>query len=103
MLIRYLLTLQCVIVATRPLVLSVLRERLENLGRGQEDLNCFNSFLALTTTLITTGIKSAAKTFYILSNEENLLGEKLAAPTLSERNGSWCSNTLVRNVLAIRP
>ena len=76
MLTRYFQFLECVIVATRPLLLSVLRERLENLGHGQEDLNCFNSFLALTTTLITTGIKSAAKTLYILSNEENLLGEK---------------------------
>ena len=65
---------QCVMVATRPLLLLVLRERLENLHRGRGDFSSFDSFLALTTTLIVTGIRSAEKTIHILSNEETLLG-----------------------------
>lgn len=64
---------QCVVRATRPLLLWALRERLDNLGKGQEDLSTFNSFLALTTTLIMTGIRSAEKTLHILSSEETLL------------------------------
>lgn len=28
---------QCVVVATRPLVLSILKERLEKLGQAEED------------------------------------------------------------------
>lgn len=62
---------QCVIVATRPLLLSVLKERLERLGRARED---WQSFLAHTTNLISTGIKSAVKTVQILSNEDTVLG-----------------------------
>ncbi|KAK2761328.1 hypothetical protein FQN54_001850 [Arachnomyces sp. PD_36] len=61
---------QCVIVATRPLLLSVLKERLEKLGHGEED---WQNFLTPTKTLISTGIKSAAKTLQILSDVDSLL------------------------------
>ncbi|KAF9886452.1 hypothetical protein FE257_011484 [Aspergillus nanangensis] len=61
---------QCVIVATRPLLLSILKERLDKLDQGEED---WQSFLAPTKTLISTGIKSAAKTLQILSDEGSLL------------------------------
>ncbi|RMZ46286.1 hypothetical protein CA14_008158 [Aspergillus flavus] len=61
---------QCVIVATRPLLLSALIERLENLDHERE---YWQSFLALTKTLISIGIKSAVKMLQILSNEDNLL------------------------------
>ncbi|KAL1634393.1 hypothetical protein SLS56_002403 [Neofusicoccum ribis] len=61
---------QCVIVATRPLLLSVLKERLERLGREKEG---WQSILAHTTSLISTGIKSAAKTLQILSDEDIIL------------------------------
>lgn len=62
---------QCVIVATRPLLLSILKERLEKLDHGEED---WQSFLAPTKALINTGIKSAVKTLQILSDEDSLLG-----------------------------
>ena len=65
------LRLQCVIVATRPLLLSVLQERLEKLGHGDEN---WHSFLNLTANLIATGIKSAVKTLEILFNQESILG-----------------------------
>ncbi|KAL4942658.1 hypothetical protein BDV06DRAFT_235261 [Aspergillus oleicola] len=61
---------QCVIVATRPLLLSVLKERLEKLGRAEED---WQKFLALPKSLIATGIKSAEKTLQILGDENGLL------------------------------
>ncbi|KAE8340570.1 hypothetical protein BDV24DRAFT_175258 [Aspergillus arachidicola] len=61
---------QCVIVATRPLLLSALIERLENLDHERE---YWQSFLALTKTLISTGIKSAVKMLQILSNDDNIL------------------------------
>ncbi|KAK2609151.1 hypothetical protein QQS21_002233 [Conoideocrella luteorostrata] len=61
---------QCVIVATRPVLLSVLRERLDKLGAREED---WQTFLTLTKPLITTGIKSAAKTLQILSAGDGLL------------------------------
>ncbi|KAE8330613.1 hypothetical protein BDV39DRAFT_212915 [Aspergillus sergii] len=61
---------QCVIVATRPLLLSALIERLENLDHERE---YWQSFLALTKTLISIGIKSAVKMLQILSNDDNLL------------------------------
>ncbi|KAE8355439.1 Zn(II)2Cys6 transcription factor [Aspergillus coremiiformis] len=61
---------QCVIVATRPLILSVLKERLDKLGHGEED---WQNFLAPTKNLISTGIKSAAKTLQILTDEDSLL------------------------------
>lgn len=61
---------QCVLVATRPLLLSVLRERLDKLGHGDEN---WETFLSLTTTLISTGIKSAVKTLQILSLEDTVL------------------------------
>ncbi|KAL2824839.1 hypothetical protein BJY01DRAFT_262820 [Aspergillus pseudoustus] len=61
---------QCVIVATRPLLLSVLKERLERLGHGAED---WQSIVAPTNALISAGIKSAAKTLQILTDEDSLL------------------------------
>ncbi|GAB1210333.1 hypothetical protein APSETT445_009124 [Aspergillus pseudonomiae] len=61
---------QCVIVATRPLLLSVLKERLDKLDHGEED---WQNFLAPTKSLISTGIKSAAKTLQILTHEDSLL------------------------------
>lgn len=64
---------QCVIVGTRPLLLSVLKERLDVLGYPGDD-HC-ESFLAQTGTVISTGIKSAAKTLQILSSEYSLLGK----------------------------
>ncbi|KAJ5218535.1 uncharacterized protein N7498_000634 [Penicillium cinerascens] len=69
---RYITLLyhQCVLVATRPLLLSVLKERLERLGQQKEDLQ---SFLSPTKALISTGIKSAIKTLQILSDEDSLL------------------------------
>lgn len=70
----YMLTackLQCVIVATRPLLLSVLKERLDRLGHGPED---WQSIVAPTDGLIRAGIKSAIKTLQILMDEDNLLG-----------------------------
>ncbi|KAI1453549.1 fungal-specific transcription factor domain-containing protein [Annulohypoxylon moriforme] len=62
---------QCVIVGTRPLLLSVLKERLDVLGYPGDD-HC-ESFLAQTGTVISTGIKSAAKTLQILTSEYSLL------------------------------
>lgn len=70
--IAWLTISKCVIVATRPLLLSALKERLENLDNEKED---WQQFLSLTKTLICTGIKSATKTLQILSNSDTLLGE----------------------------
>ncbi|KAH6658848.1 Zn(II)2Cys6 transcription factor [Plectosphaerella plurivora] len=68
---------QCVIVATRPLLYSVLKERLDKLNGSNDGPNNFENFLALATTLISTGIKSAAKTLHILSREDTLLASFL--------------------------
>ncbi|KAF5003856.1 hypothetical protein FDECE_9621, partial [Fusarium decemcellulare] len=71
---RYITLLyhQCVIVATRPLLLSVLKERLDMLGHpGDEN---WESFLSQTATVISTGIKSAVKTLQILTSDYSLLG-----------------------------
>ncbi|KAL4757014.1 transcription factor domain-containing protein [Aspergillus foveolatus] len=69
---RYITLLyhQCVVVATRPLLLSVLKERLERLGCREDD---WQSFLAPTKALISTGIKSAFKTLQILTDENSVL------------------------------
>ncbi|GAP93113.1 putative Zn 2Cys6 transcription factor [Rosellinia necatrix] len=61
---------QCVLLATRPLLLSILQERLDRLGRVEED---WQSFLSSTTALISAGIKSAVKILQILSFEDSLL------------------------------
>ncbi|KAL5341923.1 hypothetical protein BJX70DRAFT_10513 [Aspergillus crustosus] len=61
---------QCVIVATRPLLLSVLKERLQKLDHGAED---WQSIVAPTNALISAGIKSASKTLQILTDEDSLL------------------------------
>ncbi|KAL2860050.1 hypothetical protein BJX68DRAFT_275503 [Aspergillus pseudodeflectus] len=68
---------QCVIVATRPLLLSILKERLERLGHGAED---WQSIVAPTNALISTGIKSASKTLQILTDEDSLLGVETFLP-----------------------
>ncbi|KAJ4263491.1 hypothetical protein NW762_006310 [Fusarium torreyae] len=70
---RYITLLyhQCVVVATRPLLLSVLKERLDILGHpGDEN---WESFLNQTAAVISTGIKSAVKTLQILTSEYSLL------------------------------
>ncbi|KAJ4309921.1 hypothetical protein N0V84_011245 [Fusarium piperis] len=70
---RYITLLyhQCVIVATRPLLLSVLKERLDMLGHpGDEN---WESFLSQTAAVISTGIKSAVKTLQLLTTEYGLL------------------------------
>ncbi|KAF9873723.1 hypothetical protein CkaCkLH20_08833 [Colletotrichum karsti] len=61
---------QCVIIATRPLLLSALKQQLDSYGRGARDLE---SFMAPLTPLMSTGIKSAVKTLQILSVEDNLI------------------------------
>ncbi|KAL4895512.1 Zn(II)2Cys6 transcription factor [Aspergillus ambiguus] len=61
---------QCVIIATRPLLLSVLKERLDKLGHAEED---WQGFLALPRSLISTGIKSAVTILNILSDENIFL------------------------------
>ncbi|KAJ6442455.1 C6 transcription factor [Purpureocillium lavendulum] len=62
---------QCVIFATRPLLLSVMQERLDLLGfPGDEN---WTDFLAQTGAVISTGIKSAAKTLQILTSEYSVL------------------------------
>ncbi|KAJ5355331.1 uncharacterized protein N7496_012543 [Penicillium cataractarum] len=61
---------KCVLVATRPLLLSVLKERLDRLGGREDD---WQSFLAPTKALISTGIKSALKTLQILADENSQL------------------------------
>ncbi|PYI33394.1 hypothetical protein BP00DRAFT_485399 [Aspergillus indologenus CBS 114.80] len=61
---------QCVIVATRPLLLSALIERLETLTNDGLDTN---DFLSLTKPLLCIGIKSAVKTIEILSGTDSLL------------------------------
>lgn len=59
------------IVATRPLLLSVLKERLDKLGQGEEN---WQKFLALPRSLISIGIKSAEKTLQIINDETGMLG-----------------------------
>lgn len=49
----------------------MLKERLEKLGRAEED---WQKFLALPISLISIGIKSAEKTLRIISDENGLLG-----------------------------
>ncbi|CRK22485.1 hypothetical protein BN1708_013425, partial [Verticillium longisporum] len=61
---------QCVMVATRPLLLFVLQDRLNSPEHGDKD---WEPFLSTTTSLISTGIKSAVKTLQILTDEEYLL------------------------------
>ncbi|CAI7582224.1 unnamed protein product [Penicillium bialowiezense] len=72
---RYITLLyhQCVLVATRPLLLSVLKERLDRLGDLNHREDDWRSFLAPTKALISTGIKSAIQTLQILTDEDSLL------------------------------
>lgn len=74
---------QCVIVATRPLLLSLLKERLDKLDHGEGD---WQGFLNLTKPLISTSIKSAIKTLQVLSSEDGLLGTShLPLPSLKHQ------------------
>ncbi|CAG8381315.1 unnamed protein product [Penicillium salamii] len=66
---------QCVLVATRPLLLSVLKERLDMLRDPAHREDDWRSFLAPTKALISTGIKSAIQTLQILTDEDSLLGK----------------------------
>lgn len=68
---------QCVLVATRPLLLSVLKERLDRLGDLNHREDDWRSFLAPTKALISTGIKSAIQTLQILTDEDSLLGKHM--------------------------
>lgn len=72
-------------VATRPLLLSVLKERLERLGQQEDD---WQSFLSPTKALISKGIKSAMKTLQILSDEDSLLGKYLMRKSRCKPNKS---------------
>lgn len=58
--------------ATHPLLLSVLKERLESLDHERKD---WQDLLALTKALISISIKSAEKTLQILSEDDGLLGK----------------------------
>jgi hypothetical protein len=60
-------------------LLSVLKERLEKLGRADED---WQGFFELTTRLITTSIKSATKTIQILSEDDNQTGKFLCPKSI---------------------
>ncbi|PYH96245.1 Zn(II)2Cys6 transcription factor [Aspergillus ellipticus CBS 707.79] len=62
---RHILLLyhQCVIFATRPLLLAVLRERLDKLDLPPD---CCRRIVPLMETLITTGVNSAAKSLRLL-------------------------------------
>lgn len=72
--------MQCVIFATRPLLLSVMKERLDILGHpGDEN---WESFLGQTRAVISTGIKSAAKTLQIVTSEDGLLRKSSASWSL---------------------
>ncbi|KAK2616747.1 hypothetical protein QQS21_000359 [Conoideocrella luteorostrata] len=62
---------QCVIVTTRPPLFSVLKQRLETLGHPDHE-QC-DIFLCQTKTIISTGIKSAAKTLQTLAKEYSML------------------------------
>lgn len=63
--------LQCVIIATRPLLLSVLKERMEKLDQPEEE---WHKFLILPRSLVSIGIKSAVKSLEILYDESITLG-----------------------------
>ncbi|KAI1840695.1 hypothetical protein JX266_013102 [Neoarthrinium moseri] len=65
----FLLYHQCVIVATRPLLLSVLKERLDTLGY----MSSSKDLLVRTWPVISVGLKSAVKTVEILTSEYSLL------------------------------
>ncbi|KAH0440420.1 hypothetical protein CcaCcLH18_02444 [Colletotrichum camelliae] len=61
---------QCVVIATRPLLLSALKQQLNHFGRGLPNLE---DFMAPLIPLMSTGIKSAVKTLQILSGEDTLI------------------------------
>lgn len=59
------------IIATRPLLLSVLKERMEKLDRPEQE---WLRLLILPRSLVSIGIKSAVKSLEILSDEGIILG-----------------------------
>ena len=63
----------CVIVTTRPLLLSVLMELLEL----DQNITAWKDLLAIASPLVSTGVKSASKTLQILSDEDNPFGKLL--------------------------
>ena len=71
--------------ATRPLLLSILRERLEKPDHGGDD---WHNFLGPTKSLILTGIKSASKTLQLLSDEDSILGTWITPRTKRERGAN---------------
>ncbi|OAQ58895.1 C6 transcription factor [Pochonia chlamydosporia 170] len=98
-----LLYRQCVIFATRPLLLSVMKERLSMLGfQGDEN---WTDFLAQTGSVLSTGIKSAAKTLQILTSEYSVLGKHLPVAvafvvhSVLENQRGFLTNALSRFVL----
>ncbi|KAI8725749.1 hypothetical protein NCS52_00146800 [Fusarium sp. LHS14.1] len=68
---RYITLLYHQAIATRPLLLSVLKERLDILGHPDDEN--WESFFSQTAAVISTGIKSAVKTLQILTTEYSLL------------------------------
>lgn len=58
-------------VATRPLLLSILIELLD----FDRERTTWQSLLAVTKALVSTGVKSAVKTVQILSDEDSILGQ----------------------------
>lgn len=63
---------KCVIIATRPLLLSVLKGRMESLDRPEEE---WQDFLVVPRNLISIGIRSAVKSLEIISDDDILLGK----------------------------
>lgn len=63
---------KCVIMATRPLFLSALKQELGKFEWSGRDPQTFSPPLK---TLVETGIKSAVKTLQILSGDDSLLGK----------------------------
>lgn len=82
---------QCVLVATRPLLLSVLKERLDMLVDPAHREDDWRSFLAPTKALISTGIKSAIQTLQILTDEDSLLGKCIC---LNHQQKPWTDSDI---------
>ncbi|OJJ42134.1 hypothetical protein ASPZODRAFT_105758 [Penicilliopsis zonata CBS 506.65] len=61
---------KCVILATRPLLLSVLKERMEKIDRPEEE---WHQFLVLPRSIVSIGIKSAIKSLEIISDDNIIL------------------------------
>lgn len=79
------------IIATRPLLLSVLKERMEKLDRPEEE---WDKFLVLPQSLVSIGIKSAVKTLEILSDENIILGMSRHLQVSSILTNNWIETFL---------